>query len=128
MESPSESPPGLLASIQRLGRTVVAVAHNRIELLLVEAEEERLRALRAVLLLVFGAVFGLLALVFGSLTLVMLAGPEHRLAAVLTLFAAYSAATVLTFWSLRRHMRGWQSFAATLKEMRKDREWLRPKE
>ena len=58
MEEPSDHPPGLFGSLRRLWRTILATAHNRAELLLVELEEERRRAVEALLLTMAVAVLG----------------------------------------------------------------------
>jgi uncharacterized membrane protein YqjE len=64
--SGSERPLGLLASIRQFGATAVALVHTRIELVATEFEEELQRG-RVIFLWI------MLALLFGTLTVLMLA-------------------------------------------------------
>ena len=116
--------PGLLHSLKRLGRTVLGIAENRVELLLVELAEERCRAVLALLLVMSAAVLALMTLILGTLTVVLLCGPEHRLAALAGLSLFYLLATLAVLLKLRRQLSQWQSFSATLAELKKDKACL----
>ena len=50
MDPQSEHSSGLFASLKRMGRSVLAMAENRIELFLVELQDERVRFIGALLL------------------------------------------------------------------------------
>lgn len=127
MEEPNERPPGFLASLKGIWRTLLAIALNRLELLLVEAEEERRRAVEALVLALAGAVLGMMALIVGSFALVIACGEERRLTALVILTAIYAAGCAAVLWSLRRRMKKWQPFSATLAEFKKDKTWLEEK-
>ena len=127
MEEPGDNPPSLFASMKRLWRTVLAIAQNRLELLLVELEEERLRAVEALFLTVAVAVLALMTLIVGSFALVILFWDDHRLAVLGTLGLVYLLATLGMWWRLRARLRTWQSFSATVAELKKDKAWLEKK-
>jgi uncharacterized membrane protein YqjE len=123
MAEPTDSPPGLLASLKRLGRTLLAIAQNRLELLLVELQEERRRAIKALLLLLAVGVLGLMTLVVGTFTLVVIFW-ENRVIVLSGLTLAYLLAVAGAYWKLCRLLHDWSAFAATLAELKKDRAWI----
>ncbi len=124
MEKPGDNPPSPFASAKRLWRTVLAIAHNRIELLLVELQEERQKAVEVLILTMGVAVLGLMALILGSFALVIAFWEEHRLAVLVILILVYLLAALGMWWRLRVRLRNWQSFSATVGELRKDRAWM----
>lgn len=111
-----------LAEVARLfARRLLAIGENRLELLAVEAQEEREHLLRALLMALGVAVFGLLSCM--ALT-----------AAIVVQFWAWSPAGVLLIltlvhggaatWLCRRlaaSIRDRESFSASLDQLRKDR-------
>jgi uncharacterized membrane protein YqjE len=124
---PAKDAPGLLVSLKRLGRIVLAIAHNRLELFLVEAEEERHRAIQALLLTVMLAVLGLMTLMMGTFTVVVIFWEEHRLATLAIICGVYLLATLGLSWKLRRLLYSRPAFSATLAELEKDRAWIEAK-
>ena len=116
---------GLEGSLRRLGRTLVRVLATRFEILSTEIAEERLNLTRLALVartLLFSDQTGLrLAIVF----IVLAVSPDNRLIAIgLTAFALLLGALGGVLW-----MRAWLKsrppmFAATIAELRKDRENL----
>ncbi len=120
-------PAGILESIRKLGRTGVAVLQNRLELLAVEVEEQKLRLVR-VLVLAGAAVFlGNSALLAVSVTLVMLAGESARVPALISMSVVYVAAAIWAFLALRKELRSAPPpFKDTVSELKKDGEWLNP--
>jgi uncharacterized membrane protein YqjE len=121
MEPSNAEEPGLMESVKRLGRTVLGIAENRLELLLVELEEERWRTVRVLLLIGCATVLALMTLIVSTITIVMVCGPERRILALLILSGLYLTGTIMVVTKLRRHLREWQSFPATLAELKKDR-------
>ena len=61
METPSDTAPHLADASRRLAQRALVICENRIELLMLEVQEERERFLRAVLLALGAAVEKLLA-------------------------------------------------------------------
>lgn len=124
MEEPTEKSPGLFASLKRLGTTLLAIAQNRLELLLVEWEEERRRVVEALLLIMAAAVGALVTLMMVTFTLVVVFWEEHRVAVVLTLSLLYGVITILICLRLRRRLQNWPAFSDTLAEFKKDKACL----
>lgn len=116
---------GLEGSLRRLGRTLVRVLATRLEILSTEIAEERLNLTRLTLValtVLFCVQTGLmLAIVF----IVLAVSPDNRLMAIgLTALALLLGALGGVLW-----MRSWLKsrppmFAATVAELRKDREHL----
>lgn len=122
------APPGggLFGSARALAGTLVAMLQTRLELLVTELREERLR-LGAVLL--FGAVaffflgFGCVLL---ALFLTVLLWDSHRLLALGVCTALFlGAGATAAILSMRRVRQGAHAFEATLDELARDRDALR---
>ena len=124
MEEPGESAPGVFASLGRLLKTVLAMAHNRLELLLVEAQEERWRFFDQMLLAGVVLILGLMTLMTATLTLWSLCVKANRLDPLVALVLLYLVATILSFWRLRVRLKNWAPFSATLAELKKDKACL----
>jgi uncharacterized membrane protein YqjE len=118
---------GLFASLKGLLKTVIAIAHNRLELLLVEAQEERWRFFEALLLAGMVLVFALITLMVVTLTLVVVCLLAHQLAVVVALILGCLLATLACYWRLRSRLKNWKPFAATLEELKKDKACLEEK-
>ena len=123
-EPPGEPTPGFFGSLKRLLQGVLAIAQNRLELLLVEAQEERARLFQLLLLagLVIG--LGLLTLAVVICTLVVLCAKSQRFDLLAGLILVCLFATVLGYWRLRSKLKAWRPFPATLAELKKDKACL----
>jgi uncharacterized membrane protein YqjE len=123
MEATTASVRQLAATSKQMARRLLTLGENRLELLAVELQEERERLLRAFLLALAVAVFGLLA----ALTLtaaIVLCFPNSLVAALLTLTVIYATSAIILYRRVLGLLRDWQSFAATLDQFRKDRQCL----
>jgi len=127
MESPKDKKPGLFASLKRLLKTVAAIAENRLELLLTEWQEERLRFFEVLLLVGIVLILALMTLMVMTLTIVVLCVINHRTGLVIVLGLVYLLATIGAYWRLRTRLKGWAPFAATLAEIKKDKACLEDK-
>ena len=113
---------GLLASVRRLGDTLLRTLHTRLEILSTEIAEERFNLVRAAVL-ALGALFCFQAGVFLAVLFFVLAvASEDRLraigiAAAVLLLAAAGIALGLWRWLKTRP----PMFAASIAELRKDR-------
>ena len=126
MQEVEDKRPGLFASLKRLLKTVAAIAENRLELLLIEWQEERVEV----------GVFGQFQAEF-LVELIQVQPAEHlpgpiaqkaeRLGLVVALGLVYLLATIGCYWRLRRRLKGWAPFAATLAEIKKDKACLEDK-
>jgi len=123
MEATTVSFKRLAASSRDLARRLLTLGENRLELLAVEVQEERERLLRALLLALAVAAFGLLA----GITLtaaIVLSWPQNPVAVLLILTVIYGLSAIfLCRWMLSL-LRDWQSFASSLEQLRKDRQCL----
>lgn len=123
MDDPKHEPGGLLATTKRILRSVGHLAESRVELFLVELHEERLRLFDALLLVAAGVVCALMTLALLTFTLVVVFW-EHRILVLVLLTLVYAAGAGGSFWTLRHRLRHWQSFTATLDQIKKDRACL----
>lgn len=120
---------GLFASLKGLLGTSVALLQNRLQLLGVELAEERLRLLS---LVTYGAIALIClsaGLVFLAIFLTVLFWDSHRLLALGIFSALFLAAGGVTLALAMGYAKaGSNLFAASLAELRKDREALTPRE
>lgn len=123
MAEPPPEPAGPLAAGRRILRTVSDLAHTRLELFLVELKEERIRIVDALLLLAVGVVCAAMTLILLTFTVVLIFW-EHRVLALVLLTLLYAGMAVGALVTLRKRLAGWNAFAATLQEFKKDRECL----
>ena len=124
MEEPEESTPGVFASLGRLLKAVLAIVHNRFELLLVEVQEERRRLFDALLLAGIVLILALMTLMAATIPIVILCVKANRFDLIVGLVLLYLAATILSFWRLHTRMKNWAPFSATLDELKKDKACL----
>ena len=109
---------------KRMAKRLLAIGENRLELLLVEVQEERNQLLQA-LVLVFGvAAFGFLAGVALTIVLVVLLWDLSPIWALVALTSLYSATAVFLYRRLMVLKRDWKTLPASLDQIRKDRECL----
>jgi uncharacterized membrane protein YqjE len=126
METPPSAPPGFLHAVRTLADSLLATVEDRIELVSVELQEEKLRLIQ-VFIWISAAVFtAVMAVTFASITLVYLLWDSARLAALVGLTLLYSGAVVAIVVAFRRHLaRQPRPFAATLQELKTDRACIR---
>lgn len=109
---------------KRFARRLLMIGANRLELLMVEVQEERVRLLRVILLALGVAAFGLLAGMALTGAIVVLLWGVSPVAALLALTGLYGAASFWLYRRLTRLLRDWQNLPATLDQLRKDRACL----
>jgi len=114
----------LAATAKRLAQRLLLIGQNRLELLALEAQEERLRLVQALLLALGVAVLGLLAAITLTGAVVVLFWSLSPLATLLVLTGLYGAGAVILYRRLATLLRDWQNFPATLDQFRKDRAGL----
>ena len=105
---------------KRIARQLLAIGENRFELLLVELEQERGRLLRAILLALGVAAFGMLAGVGLTAAIVVLFWKLSPVVALLALTFLYGMASFFLYWRLRRLLRH-SILPTTVHQLRKDR-------
>jgi uncharacterized membrane protein YqjE len=124
MESSASSVGQLVETSERFARRLLIIGENRFELLMVEVQEERERLLRAFLLALGIATFGLLAGLTLTAAAAVLLWAWSPLAVLLILTGLYAAAGICLYRRLTGVMRNWQTLSASLNQLRKDRECL----
>jgi uncharacterized membrane protein YqjE len=124
MEESTVSFSQLARTSRRFAQRVLTIGENRLELLAVEVQEERERLLHTFLLALGVAAFGLLAGLTLTAAIVMLLWACSPVAVLLALTALYGAAGIFLYRRLARLLRDWQTFSASLDQLRKDRACL----
>jgi uncharacterized membrane protein YqjE len=124
MEDSTVSLGQLGTTSKTFARRLLTIGENRLELLTVEVQEERERLLRAFLLALGVAAFGLLAGLTLTAAIAVLLWDWSPLAVLLILTGLYGAAGIILYRRLIGVMRNWQTLSASLDQLRKDRACL----
>ena len=127
MAEPAEHPPGILAALKGLLQTGLAIAQNRLELLLVELQEERLELFETLLLCGIVILFAFLTFTLLTFVLVVVCLEADRVDLLVGLGLIYLTATIIAFWRLRARLKKWTPFSGTLAELKKDKTCLEEK-
>jgi uncharacterized membrane protein YqjE len=119
---------GLFQSLSHFAGTLIAIAHTRLELLTTELQEE-VRQVGAILLWAFIAAFAaMMGLFLGALAVIFVFWDTHRIAASLSMIAAFIAIAAAAASILLKKMRTKPPMLDdTLAELAKDRDQLRAK-
>jgi uncharacterized membrane protein YqjE len=125
MEESTVSLGQLAATSKRFAQGLLTIGENRLELLAVEVQEERERLLRAFLLALGVAAFGLLAGITLTAAIVVSLWPWSHTAVLLVLTLLYAGAAICLCRRLTGLLRDWQTLSATLDQLRKDRKCLK---
>ena len=114
---------GLFDDLRGLFGSLIGLAGRRLELLTLEAQEEKARLLDLVFRAVAVLVLSWMALVTATATLVVAFWDQHPVTVLVVVTLGYGGAAALLALSLRRRLRqASRPFAGTLEELRKDRE------
>lgn len=119
---------GIVQSLRNLAATLVSILHTRLELLVTEVEEERVRLLQ-LLLWAAGALFFLgVAMALFVLLLVALFWDTHRIAVIATLALLFLAGGIGLAVGARNcfNVRS-RLFSTSLAELARDRDQLTPR-
>ena len=111
----------LATTSKKIVRRLATIGENRLELLAVEVQEERERLLHAFLLALGVAVFGLLAGMTLTALIIVWLWVWSPVGALLILTGFYGAVGIFLYRRLTGLMRDWQTLAASLEQLRKDR-------
>jgi uncharacterized membrane protein YqjE len=114
----------LAGACRRLARHAIAIGENRLDLLLVEVQEERDRFLGSILLALGVAVFSLLAGVALTFVMVLALWDHAPLVTAGALTALYAGTGAWLYARLRQRLRNWEPLPATLAQIHQDRTWL----
>lgn len=124
METAPVSLKHVAAAAKQFARRLLTIGENRLELFLMEVQEERVRLLRAILLALGVAAFGLLAGIALTAVVVVVFWRHSPVAALATLTFLYGATALALYRRLTGLLRDWENLPATLDQLRQDREAL----
>lgn len=122
-QSAVDSPP--LGEIsRRIAQRALTWGGNRIELFMVEVQEERKHLLHILFLGVLAATLGLLAFLALSGAVVLYFWNFSPLAVLLGLTLVYALGAVILYHRVLSIQNQWKAFTASLDQLEKDRLWL----
>jgi len=119
MEPSAASPGPFAAASKHFARRLLTIGENRLELLMLEMQEERERLMRGILLALGVATLGLLAAITLTAALVVLL-PVPPAILLLVMTALYAGTAAMLYRRLLVLIRDWENFPATLDQLRKD--------
>ena len=114
----------LAASSRRIVQRLLVIGENRLELLTVEVQEERERLLHAILLALAVAAFGLLSGMTLTAAIVIVLWSCSPVLVLLALTVIYGVIGFVLCRRLMGKLRDWQTFSASIDQLRKDRACL----
>ena len=120
MEQATATVGQIVDASKQFTRRLFAIGENRLELLIVEVQEEREHLLHAMFLALGVAVLGLLGAMTLTAALVVLFWPLSPVAVLLVLTGLYAAGAIWLYGRLTQLLRDWQVLSATLEQLRKD--------
>ena len=126
MSDGDPKPDGWLDTLRRSGDSLLGLAQSRLELLSVELQEEKLRAINLLIVLGIALALGMVGILvaFAALAIFLWFSAGYLGLIGLALLALAGAAGLL--WFLRRQVqKGTAPFSTTVAEFKKDRECLR---
>jgi uncharacterized membrane protein YqjE len=124
MEATSDTGPDLADASKRIAQRAFVIFENRLQLLMVEAQEERERILKAVWMGLVAVIFTLLAGITITIVVVLAFWEHYPIIALLILTALYAVGAAVFYAKLMQLQRDWQTLPATIDQLRKDRECL----
>ncbi len=120
MNEQNANVPGLRKATYRLARHALAAGENRIELLLVELQEERERLVQSLGLLLSVMALALLAGIGLTLTMVLLFWTRFHVWPLVALTLLYTGIGLALHRLLQRRLREWQILPESLNQLRRD--------
>ena len=114
----------LAATSKRFAGRLITTGENRLELLMVEVQEERERLVHALLLALGAAALGLLGAITFTAAIVILFWKFAPVVVLGVLTILYATFAIYLHRRLSVLLRDWKSFPATLDQLRKDRACL----
>ncbi len=122
MESANAGSGRFVGAFRNLGASLLATVHDRVELVAIELQEEKLRLVQ--ILIWIGTLFflGLMTMAFACMTVLYIFWTTARLAVMVGLAVFFAGALVTVAIAFRRYLaRQPKPFAASLREIGEDR-------
>ena len=120
METATDNSEPIARSSRRFARRLLTIGENRLELLLVEVQEERERLLHTFLLCLGVAALGLLAALTLTAAIVVWLWASSPVIVLLILTGLYGGTGVWLGQKLAEQLRNGQTLSASLDQLRKD--------
>ena len=127
MDDKEAVPPGIPETLRRIGAAILATLQNRLELLVVELHEDRIRLVETLLLVVAVVALGLFTLILAAAGVIVLVWNELHVIGLFILSAVGLVATLVAGWRLNLRLKNWPLLPGTLGQLKKDRECLENK-
>jgi uncharacterized membrane protein YqjE len=124
MEEEDTKQSGVFSAFRRLASTILGLIHNRVELLVVELREERIRLVHVLLLVATIVALGLITLAAAATAALILVWDRFGVGGLFAASGLGLVATLLAYWWLRVRLKNWPFLSATLAELKKDRQCL----
>ena len=124
MDAPSANVARCARTLRVLAQRLLTIGENRIVLLAIEMQEQREHLVHTLIAALCVAAFGLLALIALSAALVLLLWNWSPIGALLVLAVIHGTIAIGLTWRMLHTLHDWQSFTATLDQLRKDRAGL----
>lgn len=120
---------GIFGSVRRVADTCLSSVHNRVELLGLELQEEKIRLSRLILWTGAALFAAFLAITIGTLAIIMAFPAEQRRFVLIGFAVLYAIAAAMTALKLRSQVKNAPPpLADTMSELKKDLECLRSRE
>jgi uncharacterized membrane protein YqjE len=127
MDDKEEVPLKLPETLRRLGSAILAILQNRIELLVVELHQDRIRLVETLLLVVAVVALGLFTLSLAAAAVIILVWARFGVIGLFIVSVAGLIATLVVGWRLNLRLKNWPLLPGTLEQLKKDRECLENK-
>ena len=127
MDDQEPASPNLPETLRRLGAAALAIFQNRLELLVVELHEDRIRLLEALLMVVAIVALGLFTLTLAAAAVIVLIWNSFGVIGLFVLSGVGLVATLVVCWRLHLRLKNWPLLPGTLEQLKKDRECLENK-
>jgi uncharacterized membrane protein YqjE len=126
--TPGGSGSGILHSLRNLAATLIALLQTRLELLVTELEEERLRLLQLLFWAAAALLFFAIGLLMLILLLVVMLWDHYRVASIVVIAAAFLGLGIFTSMRARDLAQARSRLLSTsLDQLSKDKEQVTPR-
>ncbi|HEX3100658.1 MAG TPA: phage holin family protein [Pyrinomonadaceae bacterium] len=109
---------------KRVAKRFLVILENRVEIALLELQEEREKVLHSLLYAMAAVACALLAGFTVTVIVAVAFWGNHPIAALSALVAIYLSVAVIFYSRLRKLRRKWELLPSTIEQLRKDRECL----
>ena len=128
MDENDSKPAGLFDSLRRLGDSILALTHRRLELAALELQEEKYRLIDLLLRAAALVVLGILTLVSATALVVVTFWERSPVVTLAIVTGLYALGALMVALGIRAKLKASPPpLSDTIAELKKDREWLHDK-